>query len=272
MKKYLSTVLLVLVLMAGISLLAYPTVSDWWNSRTQSQAIASYQQAVEKMTKKDYSDEFEKADYYNVMLRQKGKSAFYDPSLVEGYEETLDITGTGIMGYVEIEKIKERLPVYHGTDSEILQIAAGHLEGTSLPVGGEGTHCVISAHRGLPSSRLFTDLDELEEGDVFTITVLDRLLTYKIDQIQIVEPDEIEELQITEGKDYCTLMTCTPYGINTQRLLVRGVRTSNASSVTEDIIAADTRQVTPMVVGTVAVLMLLVVAVVVMKRRYRNDK
>ena len=181
---------------------------------------------------------------YNRQLREKGESAFHNPELVSGYEDALDVSGTGVMGYVTIGKLGIKLPIYHGTSPEVLQIAAGHLEGSSLPVGGSGTHSVISAHRGLPSSRLFTDLDQMKKRDTFTITVLNRQLTYQVDQILVVEPDETDALQIEPDRDYCTLMTCTPYGINSHRLLVRGVRMEN-QGISAEIIAGDERNIRP---------------------------
>ena len=252
MKKHLSTILLIMVFLAGLSLLLYPLISNWWNSRVQTRAVADYKEAVGALSEQDYSEMFAEAEDYNARLRQQGERAFRNPSLIEGYEEALNIAGNGIMGYITIEKLDVELPIYHGTDPEVLQIAAGHLEGSSLPTGGKGNHCVISAHRGLPSSRLFTDLDEMEEGDLFTISVLNRQLTYQVDQILVVEPYEIEDLQITEDKDYCTLMTCTPYGINSQRLLVRGIRTTNSQGLTADSITADARQVKTAAVGAAA--------------------
>ncbi len=225
------TLILILIFLAGLSVLFYPSVSDWWNRRVQSYAIASYDEAVAEMSEADYISFFEEADAFNERLRSVGSaSAISNPEQFEDYRDILNVTGNGIIGYVTIDKIGTELPIYHGTDSRVLSSGAGHLEGTSFPVGGEGTHCVISAHRGLPSSRLFTDLDRLEEGDIFTVTVLDRVLTYRVDQIFVILPTEIEKLYIQDGKDYCTLMTCTPYGINTHRLLVRGVRIENADS------------------------------------------
>ncbi|MCD8015560.1 MAG: class C sortase [Lachnospiraceae bacterium] len=202
--------------------LAYPTFSDWWNSKTQTHAIATYTETVDDMSEEEYTAMLEAAQAYNEMLYELGSSAALTQAeqIDEDYWDILDVSGTGIMGYITIDRINVNLPIYHGTDEGVLQIAAGHLEGSSLPIGGENTHSVISAHRGLPSSLLFTNLDKLEVGDTFTITVLDEVLTYEVDQITIVLPDEIEGLYIEEGKDYCTLMTCTPYGVNSHRLLV----------------------------------------------------
>ena len=216
-----------MVLAAGISLLLYPSISGWRNGKIQSRTIEEYRESVAGLSEEDDTELFQAAERYNRQLREKGESAFHNPELVSGYEDALDVSGTGVMGYVTIGKLEIELPIYHGTSPEVLQIAAGHLEGSSLPVGGAGTHSVISAHRGLPSSRLFTDLDQLKKGDTFTITVLNRQLTYQVDQILVVEPDETDALQIEPDRDYCTLMTCTPYGINSHRLLVRGVRMEN---------------------------------------------
>ncbi len=224
-----STVLLFMILLAGLSVLLYPTVSDRWNTRVQTRAVASYDEAVDALSAEDYSSYFEAAAAYNEALYQLGSAAaLSDPSQLKGYYGLLNVTGDGMMGYVTVDRINVMLPVYHGTDSSVLSSGAGHLEGSSLPIGGENTHAVISAHRGLPSAKLFTNLDQLEPGDTFTITIMDELYTYEVDQISIIEPTEYEYLFIEPGEDYCTLMTCTPYGINTQRLLVRGVRTDNA--------------------------------------------
>lgn len=253
MKKHLSTVLLVLVLAAGISLLLYPSISGWRNGKIQSRTIEEYRESVAGLSEEDDTELFQAAERYNRQLREKGESAFHNPELVPGYEDALDVSGTGVMGYVTIGKLEIELPIYHGTSPEVLQIAAGHLEGSSLPVGGAGTHSVISAHRGLPSSRLFTDLDQLKKGDTFTITVLNRQLTYQVDQILVVEPDETDALQIEPDRDYCTLMTCTPYGINSHRLLVRGVRVENPG-ISAGNIQGDARKIRPFTAGTVVVL------------------
>ncbi|MCD8148660.1 MAG: class C sortase [Clostridiales bacterium] len=247
-QKRLSTILIVAVLLVGLVVLSYPTVSSWWNSKVQSRAVATYDEAVAALSAEDYTAYFEAAEDYNEALAALGSStALYSPELVEGYEELLDVTGTGIMGYITIEKIDVELPIYHGTDSSVLAAGAGHLEGSSLPIGGESTHSVISAHRGLASSTLFTHLDQMEVGDTFTITVLNQVVTYEVDQITIVLPTEIENLYIEDGQDYCTLMTCTPYGINTHRLLVRGHRIENAAGSTH--VTADADQVQPLIVA-----------------------
>ncbi len=262
-KDRLMTMILVCVFLSGLAILLYPTVSNWWNARVSTRAVAAYEEAVTNMSGTDYTACFEAADKYNQNLANIGSaSVICNPALAEeDYWEILDITGTGVMGYITIDKIDVQLPIYHGTDAGVLQIAAGHLEGSSLPVGGESTHCVISAHRGLPSARLFTDLDQLEAGDIFTVTVLDRVLTYEVDQIFIIEPDEIENLYIEEGKDYCTLMTCTPYGVNSHRLLVRGVRTENASDALIKV-SADASKVDTMTVASVVAVPILLVLLV----------
>lgn len=268
MKKDRTNLILVLIFIIGLSVVLYPTVSDYWNSRTQSRAIASYSETVAAMDEEDYNEVFAAAENYNQALG-KVKMPFVNFDQVEGYEELLDVSGTGIMGYVTIEKIRVELPIYHGTEDSILQIAAGHLQGSSLPVGGKGTHSVISAHRGLPSAKLFTDLGELEEGDTFTVTVLNRKLTYRVNQIRIVEPQEIQELEIDPEEDYCTLMTCTPYGINSHRLLVRGIRI--ASDDAGEYIPAEAYQVntTSVAIGIMVILLLLSLIVLAAIQQYR---
>ena len=246
MKKHGSTIALIVIFFVGLSVLLYPTVSDLVNQRNQSRAVAGYQERAASMTQEDYDAYFSAADDYNQRLA-KADNPLGDPDQVEGYEETLDISGTGIMGYITIDKIGVQLPVYHGISDQVLAIAAGHLPGSSLPVGGKGTHAVISAHRGLPSAKLFTNLDQLQEGDTFTITVLNRVLTYEVDQISIVLPENVDDLAIEEGQDYCTLLTCTPYGINTHRLLVRGHRIATEDSP-HIYVTAEAYQIEPIVI------------------------
>ena len=225
-----STILLVLILLAGIGVLAYPSVSDWWNSMHATQAIASYVGAVEGMTKEEKEAIIDAAREYNEGLPD-GANFGLDDEEYARYASILDITGTGIMGYVQIPSIGVNLPVYHGTDESVLQIAVGHVAGSSFPVGGERTHGVLSGHRGLPSAKLFSDLDKLIEGDIFTVTVLDETLTYEVDQIRIVLPEETDELAIVPEKDYNTLVTCTPYGVNSHRMLIRGHRIATMDSI-----------------------------------------
>ena len=276
MKKNRSNIILILIFLVGLSVMLYPTVSDYINQKNQSRAVASYSEEVENLSDVDYQAYFDAADDYNRRLAET-PDAFYRPEEVSGYTDTLDVSGTGIMGYITISKIGVELPVYHGTSDGVLQVAAGHLEGNSLPVGGAGTHAVISAHRGLPSAKLFTNLDELEVGDTFTITVLDRVLTYEVDQISIVLPTETDLLQPVEGKDYVTLMTCTPYGINTHRLLVRGKRIENAENQKHIRVTADALRIEPIIVapalaGPMLLVMLVVMLAVPHLRKRKNQR
>ena len=261
MRKNLSTIILILIFLVGLSVMLYPSVSDAVNRKHQSRAVAGYAEEVEQLSDADYQTYFDAADAYNRQLNTT-PNAFYKPDLVSGYAQTLDISGTGIMGYITIPKISVELPIYHGTDEGVLQVAAGHLEGSSLPVGGAGTHAVISAHRGLPSAKLFTNLDELEVGERFTITVLNRVLTYEVDQISLVLPTEIDQLLPTEGMDYVTLMTCTPYGINTHRLLVRGKRVETTESQKHIRVAADAFRIEPIIVAPILAIPMLLAALV----------
>ena len=264
-RKNFSTVLLLVTLMIGISLLLYPTISDYWNSFHQSRAIAGYAEAVAEMDTVDYEKIWNDAVEYNKELQKRSNHWFLTEEQQEEYESMLNVSGNGIMGYIEIPLIKVSLPIYHGVDEGILQVAIGHIEGSSLPVGGKGSHCVISGHRGLPSAKLFTDLDQLAEGDIFMLRVLDETLTYEVDQILIVEPNDMSSLEFDEEKDYCTLVTCTPYGINSHRLLVRGHRVANLeeSEESEEIrVTADAQQIdpvliTPALAGILLVLLLL---------------
>ena len=242
-KNRIVVILLIVVLLAGLSLLLYPFVSDYWNSLHQSRAIATYMEAVTELDEAAYEEWWDGAKAYNASLPGTQNRFLPDKEEQRNYEKLLDISGTGILGYVEIPNIDVLLPIYHGTDEEVLQVAIGHIEGSSLPVGGESTHCVISGHRGLPSSRLFTDLDQLTEGDIFILRVLDETLTYEVDQIHIVEPDDTSLLGIEEGQDLCTLITCTPYGINSHRLLVRGKRIPYAEKTADQL--DETYQVEP---------------------------
>ncbi len=226
MKRNILKYTLTLTFFIGIGLLLYPFISDYVNSRHQSRVVENYQDSVSKLDDSEKQALFQKAAEYNQRLAST-KDAFYHPELVAGYEDTLDITGTGIMGYLNIDKIDLELPIYHSVDDDVLQIAIGHLPGTSLPVGGAGTHTVLSGHRGLPSAKLFSDLDKLEPGDRFTITVLSEVFTYQVEHTESVEPYEVDDLQLEPGRDLCTLFTCTPYGINTQRLFVRAKRVQN---------------------------------------------
>lgn len=253
---------LVLIFVVGLTLLLYPTVSDWWNSFHQSRAVLAYADTVSNMDEKKYESMWNEAMAYNEELAKTGSLWIMTDEEIKKYEETLRVTDSGIMAYIDIPKINCTLPIYHGTEESILQTAVGHLSGTSLPVGGPGSHCVISGHRGLPSAKLFTDLDKLVEGDEFMIRTLDEVLTYEVDQILIVEPTDLSALVIEPEEDYCTLVTCTPYGINTHRLLVRGHRidTRNASSVR---VTADALQVNSTVVAIVLAIPMLAILLIV---------
>jgi len=262
-KGSFSTIILVLVLLVGLSLLLYPSFSNYWNNLHQSKAITRYDTVMANISEEDYSHLFEAAMDYNKALRElKFPLMYYDE--VPGYYDLLDVTGLGIMGSINIEKIGVKLPIYHGTDEAVLQIAVGHVEGTSLPTGGPNTHCVLSAHRGLPSARLFTDLDKLEIGDTFTLSVLDLLMTYQVDQILIVEPNDVEPLYVVEGEDYCTLVTCTPYGINSHRMLVRGIRVENEKQFAKVRITADGSIIEPVLVAPFVAAPILLVLFIVM--------
>ncbi len=249
-KVNFSNIFWVVLLLLGISIMLYPVISDAWNSRVQSRAVADYDKVITELDNSESEKMISDAKAYNEKLSTLS-SPLADYDKIENYENILDISGTGIMGYVTIPAIQIELPIYHGTGDDVLNIAAGHLEGSALPVGGANTHCVISAHRGLPSAKLFSDLDELVVGDVFTITVLDEVLTYEVEEILIVEPDEIRKLDVIPNGDYVTLMTCTPYGINTHRLLVRSFRIETAYKsnvkVMADAVQVDSMLVVPVV-------------------------
>lgn len=223
MKKIWPTICVTLCFLIGLSLLLYPSISNWWNSLHASSVIVDYEKARETLTEADYKVLFDKAEAYNRKIKKIDFPLMYHDQ-VDGYEDALNLDGSGVMGYITIDKIHVKLPILHGTSEGVLQKAIGHLEGTSLPTGGAGNHCVLSAHRGLPSAKLFTDLDQMKTGDRFTLTVLNRELIYEVDQILTVEPQEVEALYPVQGEDYCTLVTCTPYGVNSHRLLVRGRR------------------------------------------------
>ena len=256
------TVLLIVVLVVGLSLLLYPTFSDWWNSRVQTKLIANYNAIVSSMNEEDYTELWDSAKAHNEDLRSRSNPYLLTDDQKERYPGLLNPAGDGILGYVEVPDIDITLPIYHGTDEMVLQVAIGHLEWTSLPTGGESTHCVISGHRGLPSARLFTDLDKIEVGDRFMIHVLDEMLTYEVDQILIVEPDETDELLIKEGKDLCTLVTCTPYGVNSHRLLVRGHRVENQAQTQDVRITADAFVVEKLIVAPFVLLPILLLMMV----------
>lgn len=262
MKKHLSNMLLILVLIVGLSLILYPTVSDHWNALHQSQAIMNYAEEVTQLDEKQYAELWNAAVAYNQKLPGKENPYLVSEEQKAEYTQLLNLSGTGIMGYIEVPKIGVSLPIYHGVSDHVLQVAIGHLEWTSLPTGGLSTHCVISGHRGLPSARLFTDLDRLATGDLFVIRVLDEILTYEVDQILVVEPDETKALLIEQGMDLCTLVTCTPYGVNTHRLLVRGHRVETQKEAVVIRVTADAMQISTTLVAAVLFIPLILLLVV----------
>lgn len=264
MRNKLTTILLVLAFFAGLSLLLYPTVSDYWNSLHASQAVADYAENVRNLEAEKYEQVLQDARNYNQMLPYKHTTFALSEEEKEAYDALLDISGTGVMGYIEIPTVNISLLVYHGTEDAVLQIAVGHLEWSSLPVGGESTHCVLSGHRGLPSAKLFTNLDKLVAGDKFIMRVLDEVLTYEVDQILIVEPTDVSTLMIEAGKDLCTLVTCTPYGINSHRLLVRGHRIENQDEAQAIRVTSDAIQIEPLIVAPAVALPMLLVLLVIL--------
>ncbi len=279
MKKSWTTVILVIILLLGVGIMLYPTVSDYWNSFHQSRVITEYAEHVAEMDESEYDKVIENAREYNKRLNAGAYSPRLDEEAAKDYNSQLDVAGTGVMGYIEIPKINCTLAIYHGTSDAVLQIGVGHIEGTSLPVGGVGTHCVVSGHRGLPSAKLFTNLDQLEEGDIFIMRVLNETLTYEVDQVLIVLPHETEALNVDPDKDYCTLVTCTPYAVNTHRLLVRGHRIENLKESKDIIVTSDAVQIDPMIVAPIVAVPILIILVVVVlsstsakrKRKIRKE-
>ena len=273
-KNRITTLLLALVFLAGLSLLLYPTVSDYWNSFHASRAVAAYAQEVADLNGAEYDALLEAARDYNVRVPERSNTFALTEAEQAEYQSLLNMDGTGIMGYIEIPNIKLSLPIYHGTEESVLQIAVGHLDWSALPVGGEGTHCVLSGHRGLPSAKLFTNLDQLREGDTFTLRALDEVLCYEVDQIRVVEPQDTDALLPEPGQDLCTLVTCTPYGVNTHRLLVRGHRIENPDSADAIRVTSDAMQIEPILVApAVGVpLALLAVAALLLSDRRRKRK
>lgn len=271
-KDHLTTVLLVIILVAGLSLLLYPTLSDYWNSFHSSKAISSYADNVGELDQEKYNEIWAAAQAYNRSLLERDTGFALSEEQKKEYVNLLDISGVGIMGYIEIPKIDCSLPIYHGTEESVLQIAIGHLDWSSLPVGGKGSHCVLSGHRGLPSAKLFTNLDKMQEGDLFMLRVLDEVLTYSVDRILIVEPQEVSDLQIDQEQDLCTLVTCTPYGINTQRLLVQGHRVDNVEESREIRVIADALQIDPLIVAAITAIPMLLVLLIILFLPKRTKK
>lgn len=274
-RKHISTIFIILIFLVGLGFISYPTVSNLWNQAHQSRAIATYSKQVEKLDDSENKKMLKAARKYNKSLLKKSDHWKLLKKDKKKYESLLDVSGTGIMGYIEVPKIDCSLPIYHGTDEGALQIAIGHLEGSSLPVGGKSTHCVLSGHRGLPSARLFTDLDQMEEGDIFILNILGRKLAYEVDQIRVVLPEEMSDLEIEEGKDLCTLVTCTPYGINTHRLLVRGHRTEYVEKKVEEEkkeVQTKKTDIRLMIAGGAGVLILLIIIIVIVIKRRRKRR
>ncbi len=271
-KNFISNLILILIFFVGISLMLYPTVSDYWNSFHKSRAVAEYAGQVANLDNKFYEQLLGEARQYNEGLRGKNDYHHMSDQEMSEYETKLNISETGIMGYIEIPSIDVSLPIYHSTRESVLQVAIGHIEWSSLPVGGLGTHSVLSGHRGLPSAKLFTDLDKLVEGDTFLIRVLDETLTYEVDQIRIVLPEELDFLEIEEGKDLCTLITCTPYGINTHRLLVRGHRVENEVNAKNVRVTADAILIEPIVMAPLVAVPILIILLIILLVKTRKRK
>lgn len=262
MREKLVTWILTGIMLVGLGLLVYPSFADYWNSFHQSRAVMSYAEAVSNMNEKEYERILEEAREYNTELAENGINWVMTVDQKEKYRNTLDIGEDGVMGYIRIRKIDVMLPVYHGTDESVLLTSIGHLEESSLPIGGESTHAMLSGHRGLPSARLFTDLDKMSEGDTFTITILNETMTYEVDHVWIVEPEDLSHLSIEEGKDLCTLITCTPYGVNTHRLLIRGHRVDNLDG--DAMVTADAIQIRPVFIAPFLAIPLLLILLVYM--------
>ncbi len=272
MKKNLSNIILIAFFLIGLSLLLYPTVSDYWNSLHQTQVVMQYTQEVANLDNEQYDRLINDAREYNKTIIGRDKSVKMTEEEKAVYESLLNPSGNGIMGYIEIPSIDVSLALYHTVEESVLQIAVGHIEWSSLPVGGEGSHAVLSGHRGLPSAKLFSDLDKLSVGEVFKLNILDETLTYEVDQILIVLPEELDSLEIEEGKDLCTLVTCTPYGINTHRLLVRGHRVENEWEALNVRVSADAVQIDPIAVAPIVaapILLILLVLLLITTRKRR---
>ena len=269
LRKNLVTIILLGMIVVGLGLIAYPSVADWWNSFHQTRAVAAYASVIADMSHEEYDKILNEAAEYNKQIAETGVRWQMSDEEIQEYNSILDITGTGIMAYIDIPKIHVQLPIYHGTDDAILQIAVGHITGSSLPVGGETSHCIVSGHRGLPSAKLFSDLDELVVGDLWTVNVLDQTLTYEVDQIRVVLPTDLNYLEMEDGKDYCTLVTCTPYGVNTHRLLVRGHRVPNVQGnarVTADALQIEPAYVAPFI-GIPIILILIVMLIIATRKK-----
>ena len=269
MRKHKTVIFLTLGFLVGICILLYPAFSDFWNSKTQSRAITDYESVLDNLDENEYSAIFERAHAYNKALYETNYPLM-DYKNVPGYYDTLRITDNAMIGYLKIDRIGVELPIYHGTSDDVLNRGVGHLEGSSLPIGGENTHSIMSAHRGLPSSKLFTDLDRVEKGDTFQIIILDQVLTYQVDFIKVIEPTDVSDLQIIEGGDYCTLFTCTPYGINTHRLLVRGVRIETIKEKPIIYVSNEAFRIEPLLVTPAVAAPMLLVLLIHLLVKYRE--
>ena len=269
MKNHKTVIFLTLGFLIGVCILLYPAFSNFWNSKTQSRAIVDYESVLDQMDSQDYSTIFQEAYAYNDALYQT-KNPLVNYKNISGYQQALSVTETGMIGYLKIDRIGVELPIYHGTSDDVLSKGVGHLEGSSLPVGGKNTHSIMSAHRGLPSAKLFTDLDRMEKGDTFQIVVLDQVLTYQVDMIKVIEPTDFSDLQIIEGRDYCTLFTCTPYGINTHRLLVRGVRVETAEEKPVIYVSNEAFRIDPLLVTPAVAAPMLLVLLIHLLIKYRE--
>ena len=268
-----------LIVISGLLLLFYPIVSDMINSKTQSKTIKTYTDTVENMPQAQYDEEFRKAEKYNEKV-YKAEDALIHPEKIEGYNEVLNVNHNGLMGYVTIPKINVKLGIYHGTNDAVLQEAAGHLEGSSVPIGGPNTHAVIVGHRGMISASLFTELDKMEVGDQFSITIFDKVMIYTVDQIKTVLPEEDKPLKIVDGKDYVTLQTCTPYGVNSHRLLVRGIRTGTTTVEDEEFdvepglasAITNKRNFIPLVIAAAIILAGIIARIIINKKSKKNNE
>ena len=269
MRKHKTVIFLTIGFLVGICVLLYPAFSDFWNSKTQSRAITDYESVLDNLDKNDYSAIFERAHAYNKALYETNYPLI-DYKNVPGYYDALRITDNDMIGYLKIDRIGVELPIYHGTSDDVLNRGVGHLEGSSLPIGGENTHSIMSAHRGLPSSKLFTDLDRVEKGDTFQIIILDQVLTYQVDYIKVIEPTDVSDLQIIEGGDHCTLFTCTPYGINTHRLLVRGVRIETIEEKPIIYVSNEAFRIEPLLVTPAVATPMLFVLLIHLLVKYRE--
>ncbi len=273
MKPQLSTILLVIMFLFGLSLILYPSVSNYWNSFHMTTVIHDYQKSLDELDDETYEKVLTAAQEYNSLLAKTQASLSLTEEQRAEYDSQLNLMGTGVMGYIEIPSIDVELPIFHGTSDNALRYGIGHLEGTSLPIGGESSHSVLCGHRGLPTARLFTDLDKLEIGDTFTLYMLDEVYTYEVCDIFIVEPNDGSKLYIEDGQDYCTLFTCTPYGINTQRLLIRGHRIDSTSvhiRIASEAYKIDSILVAPLVAVPILVVLLIYLLISTRKKGGKN--